>query len=162
MNTRAGEDDEIDEKFWAQAAADNAANPNGDDNGGGQSLLSAIFFHRCHAKQFTDNGITGLGIPFHSQFFHDEDDGDDPPGFDDGGMPMEDMPSALDEEGDLIAATQGTLKRVRPEHINYTKRAKRVDVRMLKDNIWKGLGIVVPRGSEEVCGVLTDLMFTER
>lgn len=60
---------------------------------------------------------------------------------------MED-PSAMDEE-DLIAATQGTLKRVRPVHINYTKRAKRVDVRMLKENIWKGLGIVVPRGAEE-------------
>jgi len=35
-----GEDDEIDEKFWAQAAADNAANPNADDNGGGYSSLS--------------------------------------------------------------------------------------------------------------------------
>ncbi|KAG9104291.1 hypothetical protein FRC06_003799 [Ceratobasidium sp. 370] len=120
-----GEDDEIDEKFWAQAAADNAAGPNEDDVGG------------------------GLGpIPFASQFFHDDDDGDDLPGFDDGGMPPDGMASNMDEE-DLIAATQGTLKRVRPEHINYTKRAKRVDVRMLKDNIWKGLGIVVPRTADE-------------
>ncbi|KAG8744178.1 hypothetical protein FRC10_010644 [Ceratobasidium sp. 414] len=120
-----GEDDEIDEKFWAQAAADNAAGPHEDDVGG------------------------GLGpIPFASQFFHDDDDGDDLPGFDDGGVPPEGMTSNMDEE-DLIAATQGTLKRVRPEHINYTKRAKRVDVRMLKENIWKGLGIVVPRAAEE-------------
>ncbi|KAG9127436.1 hypothetical protein FRC07_013881 [Ceratobasidium sp. 392] len=119
-----GEDDEIDEKFWAQAAADNAAGPNEDDMGG------------------------GLGpIPFASQFFHDEDDGDDPPGFDDGGVTQEGITTNLEEE-DLIAATQGTLKRVRPQHINYTKRAKRVDVRMLKDNIWKGLGIVVPRPEE--------------
>lgn len=116
-----GEDDEIDEKFWAQAVADNAADPNQDDMGFGP-------------------------IPFSTQFFHDEDDGDDPPGFDDGGM--QDAPAAMDEE-DLIAATQGTLKRVRPEHINYTKRAKRVDVRMLKENIWKGLNIVVPHGAED-------------
>ncbi|QRV88845.1 condensin complex subunit 2 [Ceratobasidium sp. AG-Ba] len=118
-----GEDDEVDEKFWAQAAADNAAGPN-----------------------------DGMGdfnpAPFATQFFNDDDDGDDPPGFDDGGMPLEGMASNMEEE-DLIAATQGTLKRVRPEHINYTKRAKRVDVRMLKDNIWKGLGIVVPRTAEE-------------
>ncbi|KAG8703105.1 hypothetical protein FRC08_003077 [Ceratobasidium sp. 394] len=124
-NPTRGEDDEIDEKFWAQAAADNAAGPNEDDVGG------------------------GLGpIPFASQFFHDDDDGDDLPGFDDSGMPQEGMASNMEEE-DLIAATQGTLKRVRPEHINYTKRAKRVDVRMLKENIWKGLGIVVPHTAEE-------------
>jgi condensin complex subunit 2 len=89
----------------------------------------------------------GFGpIPFNTQFFHDEDDGDDPPGFDDGGM--QDAPATMVEE-DLLAATQGTLKRVRPEHINYTKRAKRVDVRMLKENIWKGLNIVVPHSAED-------------
>jgi hypothetical protein len=33
---------------------------------------------------------------------------------------------------------------VRPEFVNYAKRAKRVDVRKLKENIWKGLDIVVP------------------
>jgi hypothetical protein len=44
-------------------------------------------------------------------------------------------------EQDLLASTQGKTRRVRPEFINYTKRAKRVDVRKLKDNIWKGLKI---------------------
>lgn len=33
---------------------------------------------------------------------------------------------------------------MRPEFVNYAKRAKRVDVRKLKENIWKGLDIVVP------------------
>ena len=28
--------------------------------------------------------------------------------------------------------------------VNYAKRAKRVDVRKLKENIWKGLDIIVP------------------
>lgn len=34
---------------------------------------------------------------------------------------------------------------MRPEFVNYAKRAKRVDVRKLKDNIWKGLDIVVKK-----------------
>lgn len=33
--------------------------------------------------------------------------------------------------------------------MNYAKRAKRVDVRKLKENIWKGLDIVVPKGEEQ-------------
>ncbi|KAF8899622.1 condensin complex subunit 2/barren [Gymnopilus junonius] len=79
----------------------------------------------------------GEPVPFNTQFFHDDDFG---PGFDDdgGGLPDEDS-----GEQDLLAATQGQTRRVRPEFVNYTKRAKRVDVRKLKDNIWKGLDIVV-------------------
>ncbi len=33
--------------------------------------------------------------------------------------------------------------------MNYAKRAKRVDVRKLKENIWRGLDIVVPEEGEE-------------
>lgn len=81
-------------------------------------------------------------IPFDTQFFHD--DYDDGPGFDDvddgvdGGLPVE------AGEQDLLAATQGQTRRVKPETVNYAKRAKRVDVRKLKENIWKGLEIVAP------------------
>lgn len=52
-------------------------------------------------------------------------------------------------EQDLLAATQGQTRRVRPEFVNYTKRAKRVDVRKLKENIWKGLDIVVAKKSPD-------------
>ena len=57
----------------------------------------------------------------------------------------------LDDSGeqDLLAATQGQTRRVRPEFVNYAKRAKRVDVRRLKENIWKGLDIVVPKKKAE-------------
>ena len=59
-------------------------------------------------------------------------------------------PSAVDAgEQDLLAATQGESRRVRPEFVNYAKRAKRVDVRKLKENIWKGLDIVVPKHDED-------------
>ena len=60
--------------------------------------------------------------------------------------------AALDEPGerDLLSETQGQTRRVRPEYVNYAKRAKRVDVRKLKENIWKGLDIVVPERKDNV------------
>ncbi|KIK61593.1 hypothetical protein GYMLUDRAFT_42605 [Collybiopsis luxurians FD-317 M1] len=113
-------DGEIDENYWAQAAAHQA-------NGGDGDM---------------DDGANGDAIPFNTQFFHDEYDG---PGFDD----------AYDDDGgdgappdpgeqDLLAGTQGQTRRVKPEAVRFTKRAKRVDVRKLKENIWKGLDIDVP------------------
>ena len=85
-------------------------------------------------------------MPFDTQFFHDDDD--DGPGFDDvydggdSGLPIE------AGEQDLFAATRGQTRRIKPETVNYTKRAKRVDVRKLKENIWKGLDIVAPHVEE--------------
>ncbi|KAJ7746868.1 condensin complex subunit 2/barren [Mycena maculata] len=121
-------DGEVDENFWAQAAADQAAGRDADDN---------------------DATPGGGAIPFHTQFFHDEYD--DGPGFDDGYDDGEGEGAAEAEPGeqDLLAATQGKTRRVKPEFVNYTKRAKRVDVRKLKDNIWKGLDIIVPQLKEE-------------
>ncbi|KAJ8489216.1 hypothetical protein ONZ51_g3095 [Trametes cubensis] len=109
-------DGEIDEAFWAQAAA----NQGGGGDGG-------------------DETLDGGAVPFATQFFHD--DYDDGGGFDDvydAGAPVE------AGEQDLLAATQGQSRRVKPETVNYAKRAKRVDVRKLKENIWKGLDIVTP------------------
>ncbi|KAL4246253.1 Condensin complex subunit 2 [Abortiporus biennis] len=116
-------DGEVDENFWAQAAAEQAAGHNNEDG---------------------DETAGGNAIPFNTQFFHE--DFEDAPGFDDmydgdGG----DGPSAVEAgEQDLLAATQGKTRRVRPEYVNYAKRAKRVDVRKLKENIWKGLDIIIP------------------
>lgn len=87
-------------------------------------------------------------VPFNTQFFQDDyDDGPgfDGPGFDDDG---DGLPQGVDDdEQDLLASTQ-KRRRVRPEAVSYAKRAKRVDVRKLKDNIWKGLDIVVPHIKE--------------
>ncbi|KAF8075066.1 condensin complex subunit 2/barren [Lyophyllum atratum] len=118
------DDGEVDENFWAQAAADQAAGRAGDQDG--------------------DDTMNEGAIPFNTQFFHD--DYDDGPGFDDGDPYDGDgvgVPDADAGEQDLLAATQGQTRRVRPEFVNYAKRAKRVDVRKLKDNIWRGLDIVV-------------------
>ncbi|KAJ7743101.1 condensin complex subunit 2/barren [Mycena metata] len=118
-------DGEVDENFWAQAAADQAAGRNDEEDG----------------------TAGGGAIPFNTQFFHDDDGYDDGPGFDDGYDDGEGGGAAEVEPGeqDLLAATQGKTRRVKPEFVNYAKRAKRVDVRKLKDNIWKGLDIVVAK-----------------
>ena len=42
----------------------------------------------------------------------------------------------------------GTSRRVRPQYVNYTKKAKRVDVRKLKENIWKSLDIKVAKSKD--------------
>ncbi|KIJ55401.1 hypothetical protein M422DRAFT_24001 [Sphaerobolus stellatus SS14] len=126
---RINEDDgEVDENFWAQAAADQAAG-----------------LHAADVDETADDG----GIPFNTQFFHD--DYDDGPGFDDvyeGDAPGPAETSSAEDQ-DLLAATQGQGRRVRPEFVNYAKRAKRVDVRKLKENIWKGLNIVVSHGQKD-------------
>ena len=46
---------------------------------------------------------------------------------------------------DLWQGTQGQeLKKSRPENVNFAKKAKRVDVKRLKDDIWSGLRTLVP------------------
>ncbi|KAF7294486.1 Condensin complex subunit 2 [Mycena kentingensis (nom. inval.)] len=113
---------EIDAQFWAQAAADQGPGNDDDDNGG--------------------------SMPFNTQFF--DDAYDDGPGFDDGfDDPVAPQRDPDQEEEELLAATQGKTRRVRPEFVNYAKRAKRVDVRKLKENIWKGLDIVIAQKKEE-------------
>lgn len=44
------------------------------------------------------------------------------------------------EAEDDELATQA-LKRIRPEYVNYAKKAKKVDIRKLKERIWGELGI---------------------
>ncbi|KAL9935004.1 hypothetical protein V8E36_006080 [Tilletia maclaganii] len=62
--------------------------------------------------------------------------------FDDyGGMPFDDG----DDMGVVIGDEGGTqlelVRKVKPEMVNYAKKATRVDIRKLKENIWKELGI---------------------
>ena len=84
-------------------------------------------------------------IPFGTQFMG-EDFGD-AGGFDDDDDGTH--PAAHDEEQDLLSGSATQSRRARPEAVNYAKRAKRVDVRKLKDNIWKNLDIVVPPTPED-------------
>ncbi|RXK39032.1 hypothetical protein M231_03656 [Tremella mesenterica] len=124
VSTRMAENPngEIDENFWAQAAADRAE---GD-------------------VEMEDNPAPN---PFESQFFHDDaTDAGDYADVDD----VLDPDTAYGEEEDLWQGSQGIeLKKSRPENVNFAKKAKRVDVKRLKDDIWKGLRGLVP-DTEEV------------
>ncbi|KAL4063168.1 condensin complex subunit 2/barren [Scleroderma citrinum] len=117
-------DGEVDENFWAQAAADQAAG-------------------RLAQEDGDESGE--VPPPFNTQFFGDDDDG---AAFDD---MFEGDGVAPDDAGeqDLLATTQGMSRRVKPEFVNYARRAKRVDVRKLKENIWKGLDIKVPKKEDD-------------
>lgn len=129
------EEGEVDEHYWAAAAAAAAQQGSADAN-------------------MADEDDDGPALPFDTQFFHDEADTPDfdedlPMGGDEfegpvGGAiggPVPAGENTREEEEDLLAATQGQMKRARPLHVNYAKKAKRVDVRMLKENIWKELAI---------------------
>ena len=72
-----------------------------------------------------------------TQFFLDDDDDDD-----EGEGTDSATPGADGNEPDLIATLAGS-SRVRPQYVNYTKKAKRVGVRKLEGIIWKSLGIKV-------------------
>ena len=78
--------------------------------------------------QSQDDGGGGAGVPI---------------SFGAGGMEGEEVD--LDETE--LLASQTMLRKVKPEYVNYAKKAKRVDVRKLKETIWKELDI--PRGAEE-------------
>lgn len=114
---------EVDGEYWAQAAA---ANMGHDD----------------------DDGDDGPAIPFDTQFF--QDDEADMPDFQDDDVDMDvgnvggndGSPAGMTED-DVLAATQGkSAKRARPDFVQYAKKAKRVDVKRLKENIWRELDVV--------------------
>lgn len=135
-------DGEVDEHYWAAAAQAAPAVGGADDD------------------EYDENDAAPL--PFDTQFFHDNDDVPDfeedlPMGGDEfeGAVGMDNLPDdagapvgamagekrAGDEEDDLLAATQTQIRRARPQFVNYAKKAKRVDVKKLKENIWRELAI---------------------
>ncbi|KAL0570802.1 hypothetical protein V5O48_011153 [Marasmius crinis-equi] len=120
-------DGELDQNYWAQATAEHEAR---NAMGGDVDETGPIPF----ATQFLDEVYDGPG-------FDDVDDGDDGVG------PIDDP-----GEQDLLAASQGMPRRPKMEAVKHAKRAKRVDVRKLKENIWKGLDIIVPKKKENTDG----------
>lgn len=55
-----------------------------------------------------------------------------------------------EEDDDLWAGTEGQqVRKVRPENVHFAKKAKRVDVKRLKDDIWSGLKTLVPEPHDE-------------
>lgn len=131
---------EMDEAFWAKQkapmeAAEDTALPQGDYD----------------ANFFQDDGMPFPG--------GDGDDDDDlefadareqfSPGAEGQGGLTEGAGITALLNGDTVTNTMGAFgttlvtqtRRVRPEYVNYARVAKKVDVRRLKEEIWKGMGL---------------------
>ena len=91
-----------DENFWARAAAEKTAERSGEGANGGESLTSKSFgTSKLILFAFADGD--DQSIPLNTQFFHDDYDDGDGPGFD-----HEDDGDDLD----LMTALAGTPRRV--------------------------------------------------
>jgi condensin complex subunit 2 len=120
MQDGAAHPADVDEAFWAQAAAVREGSREG---GAGSDCADA----------------EGGGMAYDTPFFEDDGGFD---GMDDG---AEGGMMDLDANGDDEELATQALKRIRPEFVNYAKKAKRVDVRKLKENIWKQLAIAAEK-----------------
>ncbi|CAH7687255.1 condensin complex subunit 2/barren [Phakopsora pachyrhizi] len=137
---------EIDENYWARTAA-----------------AAAAAAQASTEEDAANEPDSANPIPFATQFFQDEGDDladfeeefDNPVGLsvnvDDGDDTIKpgDVKMEGVDENDLIAATQNINVRTRPDFINYAKKAKRVDVKKLKENIWKELEVLTNDLEEE-------------
>ncbi|PHH60389.1 hypothetical protein CDD81_1702 [Ophiocordyceps australis] len=119
--------DAMDEAFWAKRQHsppdDDAAPPPGD--------YDANFFH--------DDGL-----PFAAS--HDNDHGDLPPDPDAQAAVSQTLfplaqPAAMGAFGSTLV-TQ--TRRIRPDYVQYARKAKKVDVRRLKQELWKGMDFAGP------------------
>lgn len=151
MGGMIGADGEIDENFWAAAAKERE---------GGECVGDGTYI--CLAKEDRSSlKLASVGFhwtefgsapaPFESQFFQDDDDYGDMDNDVDFGPIQPSVPVLSgpgEEEDDLWAGTQMELKKVRPENVNFAKKAKRVDVKRLKDDIWTGLKDLVPHADK--------------
>lgn len=134
---------EMDEAFWAaQKAPMQSIEGNGDDTIVPQGDYDANFFQ--------DDGLPFAGG------LDDDDDIDEfadardhfSPGVDGGAMETIGATGAFNgltvtNPADLAFGTMLVTqnRRVRPEYVNYARVAKKVDIRRLKDEIWKGMDL---------------------
>ncbi|KAL9052526.1 MAG: hypothetical protein Q9162_005329 [Coniocarpon cinnabarinum] len=133
---------DMDPAFWArraeEAAAEDAAGL--DQNGPMQGDYNANFFQ--------DDGLGALPGGMDDEdddVFADARDHFSPgvEGFPDGqvqGLDAMLAPESQTPEGGFGSQLVTSSRRVRPEYVQYARVAKKVDVRRLKEEIWKGLG----------------------
>ncbi|OAL53462.1 barren [Pyrenochaeta sp. DS3sAY3a] len=119
---------EVDEAYWADQQ-----DPLAEENAPAQGHYDADFFQ--------DDGLPMPGGPMDDDDFADARDHFSPPPTDapeamqplDGAFPS----SQADAYGAQLV-TQS--RRFRPEYVQYAKVAKKVDVKRLKDELWRGIG----------------------
>ncbi|PHH70406.1 hypothetical protein CDD80_6041 [Ophiocordyceps camponoti-rufipedis] len=138
---RARQDDvvppDMDEAFWAKQDHHHQ-NPHDDDDEAPPGTYDANFFHD-----------DGLPFPYAPPDCDDDDDDDD---FADArshlsptAMAAHDAPSTTLHPFTQATAFGSSLvtstRRVRPEYVQYARRAKKVDVRRLKEEMWRAMDL---------------------
>jgi len=122
---------EVDEAYWASRENEVNALPEDD---GMQGNYDADFFQ--------DDGLPMAGVPVDDgETFADARDHFSPPA-EDGPIPVPSMDDAVVGTGEGAFGTQLVTqsRRFRPEYVQYARVAKKVDVKRLKDELWKGIG----------------------
>ncbi|ANB13764.1 Brn1p [Sugiyamaella lignohabitans] len=101
------------------------------------------------AKQYQQPEDGKSGSDYNQNFFNDDDyDGMGIPdigGDEDDGLPL-DAGESLYRDGPTQLLAKG--QRARPDYVNYAKFAKRVNVKLLKDNIWSVMKLPEPSSDE--------------
>lgn len=116
----------------------------GNEAGDGEVDVDANFF----AENYQDTvDPVQQGGNYDANFFNDGNDGGDADFDDDydavgGGGPF----NAPNENGGLLLGN----RKARPEYVNYAKTAKKVNIKLLKDNIWNTLDITEDPTVEDV------------
>lgn len=123
---------EVDEAYWANRDKDALA----EEEGAAQGNYDADFFQ--------DDGLPfpGGGMNDDDSFADARDHFSPPPTQDIPGLtrPMEDdvVPGSQADAFGAQLVTQS--RRFRPEYVQYARVAKKVDVKRLKDELWRGIG----------------------
>ena len=132
--------DEMDEAYWAKRKEEEEAESRKGD---------------YDANFFADDDA---GLPFVGGLPDDDDDEQGPAGFTDAREMLSPPPSQ--DGGGVLAGSQESqaqnhmlpgsfgsqlvtqgAQRLRPEYVNYARVAKKVDVRRLKENMWRGMSV---------------------
>lgn len=130
-------ENEVDGAFWARK--ENAANQASRDEEAPQGNYDANFFQ--------DDGL-GFpnGPPDDDEEFADAREAFSPGSGGDAGIESQGIAGALTGTGGSQEGAFGTQlvtqsRRLRPEYVQYARVAKKVDVRRLKEEMWRGIGL---------------------
>ncbi|KAK1752453.1 condensin complex subunit 2/barren [Echria macrotheca] len=156
---------EMDEAFWASQKAPIPSGCSGDGTSGNGGGAGADDTTTQVQGDYDANFFQDDGLPFAGGGDDDDEDMDEfadarehfTPGPDAGGGITEvGMTGAfggltVTNPADLAFGTMLVTqsRRVRPEYVQYARVAKKVDVRRLKEEIWRGMGLEKKEGQQE-------------
>lgn len=127
---------EMDEVFWARSEDRAAQNPENED-APAQGNYDADFFQ--------DDGLGAVGGDEDSDIFADAREMfSPPPEFKEGAQVGEASVLNGNQEGAFGTQLVTQSRRLRPEYVQYARVAKKVDVRRLKEEMWRGIGMGDP------------------